>query len=117
MKFLFSMLGLFFLTDSSYCQLKQIPVSKIINQQEKSLCCLDSTNAISKSCPLNLDGFRIKFYAAYLDKNKSELQLIGRACKSDEINSPGISELEIFKAKKVDNKIIGRTFCLCWCFA
>ncbi len=109
MKILFLILGLFFLRNSSHCQLKQVSVSKINAQQDKALRCLDSINAISKSCPLNLDGFKIKFFTVYLDRNKGELQLIGRVCVSDQVNSPGISGVEIFKAKKSENKLMDRT--------
>lgn len=108
MKILLLVLSLFFLLDSSYCQLKQMPVSKINNQQEKGLRCLDSSNAISVSCPLNLDGFTVKFYSSYIDRNKGELQLIGRVCVSEGANASGISEVEIFKAVKSENKLVGR---------
>lgn len=108
MKSLLLLLSLFFVFDSSYCQLKQMPVSKINNQQEKALCCLDSANAISVSCPLNLDGFTVKFYSSYIDRNKGELQLIGRVCVSEGANGSGISDVEIFKAMKSDTKLVGR---------
>ncbi len=108
MKILLSFFSLFFLHDSCYCQLKQVAVSNIVYLEEKGLCCLDSTNIVSTFCPLNLDGFKIKFYAINLDKDKGKLQLIGRVCVSDEINSSGLLGIEIFKAKKVENKLTGR---------
>lgn len=109
MKMLLLIFSLVFLINSSYCQLKQISVSKITYQQEKNLRCIDSTDTISKFCSVDLDGFRVRFYAAYLDKSKGELQLIGRVCVSDKMNSSGISDIEIFKGRKIENKLIGRS--------
>ena len=98
----------FIFLNSSYCQLKKISVLKIANQQVKSIQCLDSTGIISKFCSLDLDGFSIIFYSAYLDKSKNELQLIGRVCSSDKMNSSGIAGVQIFKALKKDNKLTKR---------
>jgi hypothetical protein len=85
-----------------------MPVSKINTQQEKALRCLDSAYVISIYCPLSLDGFTVKFYSSYIDRNKGELQLIGRVCVSEGETGSGISGVEIFKAMKSDNKLVGR---------
>lgn len=99
-----------FFSNPGYSQLREIPVSKVVGLQEKNLHCLnDSANTISKFCSLDLDGFSIRFFVAYLDKNKRKVQLIGRVCRSDAANSIGIPGVEIFKATKDEGKLSGRS--------
>ncbi|HEX4875617.1 MAG TPA: hypothetical protein VFV31_03035 [Chitinophagaceae bacterium] len=114
MKYLFSLLCIFFLSERGFAQSKQIPVLKISSQEVKALRCLDSASRVSTTCPLGLDGFNVIFYASYMDKSKGELRLIGRVCVSGAMNSTGLSEVEIFKSTKeknilTDRNLIGRT--------
>lgn len=88
------------------CQLKPIPVSQILNKDVGQTVCLDSTNQISQSCPTYLEGFYVKIYSAYFDKGKKNVQIIGRICSSNESNGYGIFDVEIFKARKQNGKLL-----------
>ncbi len=110
MKQVLSVISFFVFLDSSYCQLRLIPVTKILNLEEKALHCLnDSLNVISKSCSLGLDGFKINLYSVSLDKSNREMQIVGRVCIAKEANSPGLSDVQIFKATKEDHKLLNRS--------
>jgi len=88
-----------------FSQLKEIPISKVNQLRNTQLICLDSNNVTSKLCSLDLDGLKINFFNAHFDKTKKSLQLIGRICASESKNCHGISQIRIFTAKKVGNKL------------
>lgn len=109
MKFVLSILCMFFFNAIGLSQSKQIPLYKISSQEIKTLRCLDSASRISTNCSLGLDGFSVIFYASFFDKRKGELRLIGRVCSSGAMNSTGLSDIEIFKATKDKNRITARS--------
>lgn len=98
--------GLFATT--TYCQLKQISVSKVYTLHVKGMNCLDSVSGISTTCSLGQERLTVFFYSAYLDKTNSELQLIGRVCIAKQMNSSGVAGIDIFRAIKSGNKLINR---------
>jgi len=89
-------------------QLKLIPTSRVYQQSIHQTKCLDSNGMVSKFCPLEIYNFKINVYKAYLDRQKKELRLIGRVCLFDTLSCTGVSGVEIFKAVKKDNKLLGR---------
>jgi hypothetical protein len=109
MKILLSFLCIFFLNIPVYSQLKKMPISKVTNQQIKGSRCLDSLWNISNTCPLGQERFKVNFYITLIDKVKKTIRLIGRVQSTDNIESTGLSGVEIFKSIAVANKLTNRT--------
>lgn len=106
-----SMLILFWFLFSTYigeCQLKPIVVSKVFNSEVKGLHCIDTMGRISSQCPMDLDGFSIKFYYAGFDKTKKMIRLIGRVCIGDGDTCLGVSNISIFKGIKKMNMVTNK---------
>ena len=65
-----------------YGQFKQFPTINIKNLQQKSFFCFDSTGRKITPCSVDLDGFDVDFYKAFLNNKTSEVRLIGRLVPS-----------------------------------
>jgi hypothetical protein len=104
--FFWLLICLIFCSVKIFGQLKLIPAANIYQQYIHQAQCLDSSGILSNFCPLEIYRFKINVYRAFLDKQKKELRLIGRACLFDTIICTEIPGVEIFKAVKKDNKLL-----------
>lgn len=114
MKALILIFALNILHISGYNQVTEVPISKIDLLKVNELRCIDKWGDLSEVCSLGLDGFSVVFFNTYLDTLSKQIRLIGRVCTSAEINTGGLSDIEVFEAIKEKNtiqnrKLLGRT--------
>ncbi len=62
----------------AFSQSKPISVTRVKNLEVASLICIDSNGKKTTGCSLDLDGFEVEFYKAFLDSKTAELRIIGR---------------------------------------
>jgi hypothetical protein len=77
MKTLLTILILFFGL-LSYSQPYPLPIKSIKYLEQRSFFCFDSSGKKTTLCSLDLDGFDVEFYKAFLNNKTSEVRLVGR---------------------------------------
>lgn len=110
MKIILLVLSLIFFSTLVVAQSKQIPVSKIANQRVNDMRCLDSSWSISRICPLGQIRCSVVFYFVFVDKGNKTIRLIGRVQVIENIESTGLTGIEIYKGITLGGKLSSRTF-------